>query len=134
MLRVFSGNCLSLEDTSDLYIKPSLPIQRPHLLGSGVDYFTVDGEPLRPVLCAHTLSKVFSGSTLDLNALAEGNSNNNSPDGNNGGLLIPPSLPFENNGSGNNNNFNINNNNNFNNNNGSFGISFNKNGEKMMMV
>ncbi|CCW60718.1 unnamed protein product [Phytomonas sp. EM1] len=66
MFRVFSGSCLTLEDMETV-VRPNL-VERPHILGPGADYFTNDGEPLRPQPGAHTLQKVFSGSTLDLNA------------------------------------------------------------------
>eukprot|EP00744_Colponema_vietnamica_P001989 GILI01003203.1.p1 GENE.GILI01003203.1~~GILI01003203.1.p1 ORF type:complete len:497 (-),score=102.00 GILI01003203.1:801-2291(-) len=65
MIRVFSGSCLSLDEVD--HIREVQFVERPHLLGPGVDYFTEDGRPLRPQLCAHTLNKVFSGSALDLN-------------------------------------------------------------------
>ncbi|RNF07046.1 dihydroflavonol-4-reductase [Trypanosoma rangeli] len=67
MLRAFSGSCLSLEDMKTVR-RPNL-VQRPHILGPGVDFFTEDGQPVRPQPGAHTLQKVFSGSTLDLNAM-----------------------------------------------------------------
>ncbi|RNF02468.1 dihydroflavonol-4-reductase [Trypanosoma conorhini] len=67
MLRAFSGSCLSLEDMKTVR-RPNL-VKRPHLLGPGVDFFTEDGQPVRPQPGAHTLQKVFSGSALDLNAV-----------------------------------------------------------------
>lgn len=67
MFRAFSGSCLSLEDM-DTVCRPNL-VARPHVLGPGVDFFTEDGEPVRPMLGAQSLQKVFSGSALDLNAL-----------------------------------------------------------------
>ncbi|KEG12290.1 dihydroflavonol-4-reductase [Trypanosoma grayi] len=48
--------------------RPNL-VKQPHVLGPGVDFFTEDGEPVRPQPCVHTLQKVFSGSALDLNAM-----------------------------------------------------------------
>ncbi|ORC93719.1 dihydroflavonol-4-reductase [Trypanosoma theileri] len=67
MLRVFSGSCLSLEDMET--VRRSNLVKRPHILGPGDDFFTEDGEPVRPQPAAHTLQKVFSGSALDLNAM-----------------------------------------------------------------
>lgn len=87
MIRVFSGSCLSLDEVD--HIREVHFVERPHLLGPGVDYFTEDGQPLRPQLCAHTLNKVFSGSALDLNDMgteddgnthAAGDSNTNRHD------------------------------------------------------
>ncbi|AAZ10745.1 NAD dependent epimerase/dehydratase family, putative [Trypanosoma equiperdum] len=66
MLRVFSGSCLSLEHMET--VRDFNLVKQPHVLGPGADYFTEDGQPVRPQPCAHTLHKVFSGSTLDLNA------------------------------------------------------------------
>nr|CCC90023.1 conserved hypothetical protein [Trypanosoma congolense IL3000] len=68
MLRVFSGSCLSLEHMETVHY-PNL-VKEPHVLGPGADYFTEDGEPVRPQPGAHMLQKVFSGSALDLNALS----------------------------------------------------------------
>ncbi|KAF5224293.1 putative NAD dependent epimerase/dehydratase family [Trypanosoma cruzi] len=67
MLRAFSGSCLSLEDM-EIVRRPNL-VKQPHILGPGVDFFTEDGQPVRPQPGAHTLQKVFSGSALDLNAM-----------------------------------------------------------------
>ena len=67
MIRVFSGSCLSLDEVD--HVREVTFVERPHLLGPGVDYFTQDGLPLRPLLSSHTLNKVFSGSALDLNDL-----------------------------------------------------------------
>ncbi|EPY32374.1 dihydroflavonol-4-reductase [Strigomonas culicis] len=67
MFRVFSGSCLSLEDMDTIY-RPNL-VERPHVLGPGMDFFTEDGEPLRPQPGIETLQKVFSRSALDLNAM-----------------------------------------------------------------
>ncbi|KAG8349014.1 dihydroflavonol-4-reductase [Trypanosoma vivax] len=66
MLRVFSGSCLSLEDM-EMVRCPNL-VRKPHVLGPGADYFTEDGQPVRPQPGANTLQRVFSGSVLDLNA------------------------------------------------------------------
>lgn len=67
MFRVFSGSCLSLEDMETVR-RPNL-VERPHVLGPGADFFTEDGQPVRPQPGALTLQKVFSGSALDLNAM-----------------------------------------------------------------
>ena len=75
MLKVFSGSCLSLDEMD--VVRPIKIIEQPHLLGPGIDFFTEDGRPVRPQPSAHTLHKVFSGSTLDLNAM-------------NGGEAVPP--------------------------------------------
>lgn len=49
-------------------LRPNL-VERPHILGPGADFFTLDGQPVRPQPGAQTLQKVFSGSALDLNAM-----------------------------------------------------------------
>ena len=72
LLKVFSGSCLSLDDL-DIIQRPKF-VERPHLLGPGVDFFTEDGQPVRPQPSAQTLHKVFSGSALDLNAMGDPNS------------------------------------------------------------
>lgn len=69
MLRVFSGSCLSL-DHMDTVTRSDL-IQQKHLLGPGVDYFTPEGKPVQPHPGVEELQRVFSGSALDLNAMAE---------------------------------------------------------------
>lgn len=67
MFRVFSGSCLSLEDMETV-LRPCL-VEHPHLLGPGADFFTENGEPVRPQAAVQHLQKVFSGSALDLNAM-----------------------------------------------------------------
>ena len=69
MFSGFSGSLLSLDEAD--HVRDVKLEARPHILSDGVDYFTTDGEPIRPQLCAHTLNKVFSGSALDLNASAD---------------------------------------------------------------
>ncbi|CAD2214886.1 dihydroflavonol-4-reductase [Angomonas deanei] len=77
MFRVFSDSCLSLEDM-DTVLCPNLQ-ERPHVLGPGTDFFTEDGEPVRPQPGMETLQKVFSGSALDLNAMNSGDEEPTSP-------------------------------------------------------
>jgi nucleoside-diphosphate-sugar epimerase len=66
IMRVFSGSCLSLDDHD--YSMPRM-VTRKHVLGSGEDLFDQTGRPRQPQ--PKTLTKVFSGSALDLNAQAE---------------------------------------------------------------
>lgn len=75
MLKVFSGSCLSLDDV-DVIRRPKI-VEQPHLLGPGTDFFTEDGQPVRPQPSAHTLHKVFSGSALDLNAMNKDDDSDN---------------------------------------------------------
>lgn len=70
MLRVFSDSCLSL-DHMETVTRADL-IRQNHILGPGVDYFTQDGKPVKPHPGMEELQRVFSGSTLDLNALGSG--------------------------------------------------------------
>lgn len=68
LIRVFSGSCLSLDDGDH-----QLPVlvERQHVLGSGVDiYDTEQGLFMQPR--PKKLTKIFSGSELDLNAAAAG--------------------------------------------------------------
>jgi nucleoside-diphosphate-sugar epimerase len=69
IMRAFSGSCLSLDDHD--YQLPRI-IARKHVLGSGEDLFDEAGRPRQPQ--PRTLTKVFSGSTLDLNAQNESDS------------------------------------------------------------
>lgn len=70
MLRLFSDNCLSL-DRLETVTRADL-IRQQHILGPGVDYFTPDGKPVQPHPGIEELQRVFSGSTLDLNARGGG--------------------------------------------------------------
>jgi nucleoside-diphosphate-sugar epimerase len=67
--RAFSGSCLSLDDHD--YSIPRV-IARKHVLGSGEDFFDETGRPFQPQ--PRTLTKVFSGSALDLNAAVDSDS------------------------------------------------------------
>lgn len=75
MLRVFSGSCMSLDDMD--FVRPRI-VQEPHQLGPGLEFFDDNGIPIRPQPSAHTMTKVFSGSALDLNDM-----NNDDDDGHN---------------------------------------------------
>lgn len=66
MLRVFSDSCLSL-DHLETVTRFDL-IRHQHILGPGEDFFTQDGKPVQPHPGMEELKRVFSGSTLDLNA------------------------------------------------------------------
>lgn len=68
-MRAFSGSCLSLDDHD--YSMPRV-VARKHVLGSGEDLFDELGRPFQPQ--PRTLTKVFSGSALDLNATADSDS------------------------------------------------------------
>lgn len=63
-------------DDQDLAVVPHTRIERHHVLGSGVDVFDEAGRPLQPQ--PKTMNKVFSGSTLDLNAAAAGGGDDDS--------------------------------------------------------
>lgn len=91
MFKVFSGSCLSLEDMDTIY-RPNL-VERPHVLGPGMDFFTEDGEPLRPQPGMETLQKVFSGSALDLNAMNSDVFSDNEPQEPNSPLNAQRNLP-----------------------------------------
>lgn len=67
--RAFSGSCISLDQTDTVHC--STLVSRKHLLGSGVDYFTAEGRPLKPKPGAAELQRAFSGSALDLNAMRD---------------------------------------------------------------
>ena len=86
MFSGFSGSLLSLDEAD--HVRDVKLEARPHTLTDGVDYFTTDGQPIRPQLCAHTLNKVFSGSALDLNASADevGDSDSFLPQSSNGAV------------------------------------------------
>jgi nucleoside-diphosphate-sugar epimerase len=66
LVRVFSGSCMSLDDMD--YNLPEL-IPRQHVLGPGLDHFDENGVPQKPQSSCHAISKVFSGSALDLNSM-----------------------------------------------------------------
>lgn len=63
---MFSDSCLSL-DHLETVTRVDL-IRHQHILGPGEDFFTQDGKPVQPQPGMEELKRVFSGSTLDLNA------------------------------------------------------------------